>query len=57
MESIMDSFDKQFKRTGSLIGAVIVFNILVTLAVLGGVGWAGYKLVTHFTEPAASAKP
>jgi hypothetical protein len=37
------------RKLGMGIAAVFIFNMLVTCAVLGGVGWAGYKLVTHFT--------
>lgn len=48
----MDKFDKQFNRAArGVVGvgcAMAVFNALVAIAILGGIGWAAYKILQHF---------
>jgi hypothetical protein len=43
-------FDKRFKsmkKTATIVGGVY---IAIVVAVLGGLGWAVYRLVTHFAQ-------
>lgn len=48
----MDEFDKQFNRAARGVAgvgcAMMIFNALVIIAVLGGIGWAIYKILQHF---------
>jgi nitrate reductase NapE component len=44
----MKDFDKEFKRAGRLMGIVFLLNVIITVAVLGGIGWLVYVLLNHF---------
>lgn len=39
-------FDREFGRAVRWAKVISVFSGLVYLAILGGLGWAGYKLIT-----------
>ncbi|MBM0064769.1 hypothetical protein [Alkalicoccobacillus gibsonii] len=41
-------FDKTFKRTTGVVVGVIIFNCLLGIGVLGGLGFAGYKILQYF---------
>lgn len=45
---MFDNFDKQFRRLGilAIIGGVV--SLLVSLGLLGLIGWAIVMLVNHF---------
>lgn len=41
-------FDRNFKRTQRLAIGAVIFNALLVLAVLGGIGFVAYKVLVHF---------
>lgn len=41
-------FDKQFNRIGALAIFGFIFSSIVTLSVLGFIGWVVIKLLAHF---------
>ncbi len=49
-QSLQQSFDsnvKSMQKTAKIVGGVY---IAIVVAVVGGLGWAVYRLVTHFTQ-------
>lgn len=44
----MKNFDRDFKRVGRAIGFVFIFNILLSLAALGGIAWVVFVILKHF---------
>ena len=48
MDNFDREFNRQFKRTGRIVWVMFTVNVLITIAVLGAIGWAGYALLKHF---------
>jgi len=43
-------FDKHFARIQKHAFGFAIFSIVMTCIVIGGLGWAVYRLVEHFTK-------
>lgn len=41
-------FNKQTKRAGCLVVFAFMFNAIVSLGVLGGIGYVAYLVLKHF---------
>jgi hypothetical protein len=44
----MHDFDRRFNRVFSLAWIGVIVGMIVSLAVLAGLGWAAYRLINHF---------
>lgn len=42
-----DEFDKDFGRTWTMIKVVWLFGAIITLALIGGMAFAAYKILNH----------
>ena len=48
MNDFDKQFDKQVNRAGVLVILGFIFSSIVTLSVLGFIGWVVIKLLAHF---------
>lgn len=44
----MHNFDKQFGRMQTTAIVMGIFSIMITISVLGFLGWVIYKVLVHF---------
>lgn len=44
----MRDFDKQFNRQMSFIRGMMVVGVLMSIAIIGGIGFMVWKVLVHF---------
>jgi hypothetical protein len=49
-KSPFEDFDKNFARIQKGALGFAIFSAVMSILVIGGLGWAIYKLVTHFCQ-------
>ncbi|WP_169908370.1 hypothetical protein [Metabacillus halosaccharovorans] len=44
----MNNFDTEFKQTTKMFWVIFIFNALLSLAVIGGIGYVIFESLKHF---------